>query len=343
MAYNWKLLAPHRPLDADSELYVPRPLGSGKLLAQKLRRTPRPILVAGPAGVGKSTELARTKVELGADHPCVHLRVDRTDDPRKLTGKGLLRRIAVEMCAAAEGGTPPLRGDVESDPTFDDVTLKLLRSVRKKMGEYPILLLDGMEKVPVESLLPLTEMLQREFPETPKALVVPLAIVYGSRLEEFFGGDAIVHAVSPLEISGEEGKSGRVFLAKVLQRRLGLQRVPAGLTATHQRAAVWSGGVVRTYLQLMVDAAGYAELEGLKLPQILHLNQAVADQRDSLRRLLIAGDTSRIAEADGTDGRELPLATRIRLLSHGLLLEYEDEPVPTVRPHPLIEELISHA
>ena len=43
----------------------------------------------------------------------------------------------------------------------------------------------------------------------------------------------------------------------------------------------------------------------------------------------------------GTDGLDVPPDRKVRLLSHNLLLEYEDGPARVVRPHPLLRPLLA--
>ena len=56
---DWRLLAPHRPLEPGDGVYVVRPAGGGDAIASWVAGGGSTVLVGGPTGVGKSTELAR--------------------------------------------------------------------------------------------------------------------------------------------------------------------------------------------------------------------------------------------------------------------------------------------
>ena len=101
-------------------------------------------------------------------------------------------------------------------------------------------------------------------------------------------------------------------------------------------AARWSGGIPRTFLQLLADAGTYARLRrDASWPEPTDLADAVADQEDSVRRVLLPGDTQAILAAEGTDGRELDLGRKVRLMAHGVLLERLRNRRPTLEVHPL--------
>jgi hypothetical protein len=87
-------------------------------------------------------------------------------------------------------------------------------------------------------------------------------------------------------------------------------------------ALLTSGGLPRTFLQLVADAGTYARAKrDAAWPDDSDLQDAVADQEGSFRRALLPGDTQAILAAAGTDGRELELERKVRLLAQGILLE----------------------
>ena len=65
------------------------------------------------------------------------------------------------------------------------------------------------------------------------------------------------------------------------------------------------------------------------------MNDACADQIDSFRRLLLPGDVDAIRSAAGTNGSELELDRKIRLMAHGILLERLRNGIRTLDVHPL--------
>jgi hypothetical protein len=54
----------------------------------------------------------------------------------------------------------------------------------------------------------------------------------------------------------------------------------------------------------------------------------------------VAGDIDQLRAADGTTGVEIPEERRLRLLMHGLLLEYRVQQGVVVHPAPLLDSLL---
>jgi hypothetical protein len=103
------------------------------------------------------------------------------------------------------------------------------------------------------------------------------------------------------------------------------------------RACKASGGIPRVFLQLSADAGTYARVKrGATWPDDSDLSDAIVDQQDSFRRALLPGDTQAIMAVDGTDGRELDLERRVRLLAQGILLERIRDGRVSVEIHPLV-------
>jgi hypothetical protein len=107
------------------------------------------------------------------------------------------------------------------------------------------------------------------------------------------------------------------------------------------RAAEASGGIPRTFLQLVMDAATYARLSNREMPSMDDLRDAMNDHAESLRRLLNKGDVAALREADGTDGLEVDPERRLRFLTHGLLLEYKIGDRIVVYPAPLLAGILA--
>jgi hypothetical protein len=104
-----------------------------------------------------------------------------------------------------------------------------------------------------------------------------------------------------------------------------------------------SGGIPRIFLQLMADAGTYARAKRSEAwPDRSDLAEAIADQEQSFRRALLRGDTKAISEAIGTDGRELDLERRVRLLAQGILLERARDGRAYLEAHPLVVPAIQN-
>ena len=93
---DWSQLAPHRPL-GPGESYVERPDGASGRIAKWLQAGRLPLLVAGPVGVGNSTELARAVTHLlGARVVCL-VPLDRFEDMRRITADQVLLRVTRQL------------------------------------------------------------------------------------------------------------------------------------------------------------------------------------------------------------------------------------------------------
>lgn len=111
-----------------------------------------------------------------------------------------------------------------------------------------------------------------------------------------------------------------------------------------KRLTVWSSGLPRDFLQLAADAATYARLRrGADWPDQADLLSARMDFIESFRRALQPGDEEALRKVDGTDGRELELERKLRMLAQGLLLEVASPagvPFKVMRPHNLVRPLL---
>jgi len=99
-----------------------------------------------------------------------------------------------------------------------------------------------------------------------------------------------------------------------------------------------SGGIPRVFLQILADAGCYAQMKRSE-PWLCaeDLEDACADQVDSFRRLLMPGDVFAIRQVIGTNGCELSVDRRIRLMAHGVLLERRRNGSPVLAVHPLAQ------
>ena len=222
------------------------------------------------------------------------------------------------------------------------------------------LVLDGLEKVPERALATdLFDALALLPESTEIVTVVPWSVAFGPQ-----AGQALVRqgerfvAVRAPEVAAKPGEAGRAFLRHMLARRLGLpagafDRPSPGPITTHlvasvppdmaevvERAAELSGGVPRTFLQMVADAGTYAKLRGSAWPVAADLVDAVSDQQDSLRRILLPGDRAILKEFDGEDGAEMDPEVKVRMLAHALLLEREVGGAVVLRMHPLLAPIV---
>lgn len=363
MVPDWKALLPHRPLDPSSDQYVPPPSGGAERIAEWILADRTTVLVAGPVGIGKSTELARAAHLMQLDRVACLIRLDRFENMRRATADQLLLRIAGiladetlgqpfiqlsrPLVAALEQAgvlthdkadkTRPTPSFVGRGLTLLNLTLAEVASIRNQRFA---LILDGLEKMPDgPTTLEFFESLGM-LPDTVDIVaVLPWSLAFG------IGSHAAIRGDEHLLVLRTEDASpphyfAREFLAGILARRLQVPSPPE-FNEIFLQAAAHSGGVPRTFLQLVADAGTYARIRRKAAwPNQTDLADAIAEQRESFRRLLRPGDTSAIQAAVLTDGRELELERRIRLLTHGVLLEQRRGSVTRLVIHPLLDDLI---
>ncbi|MCY1073088.1 hypothetical protein [Archangium lansingense] len=358
---DWKALAPHKPLGGDDPLHVPRPMGDGRRLASMMRAGLGPFAVAGPVGSGKSTEIATAAEELrlGAEFFALDLSLDQVLNMRQITGADLLwvlggsifevtrtklqlqLEIPDEARSRMTGKAPSHQGHLEPGP-YRDAFLAVIREFKKKSPASQVaILVDGLEKCPEEQARSAVRTFLSLKDEVELAFVVPPSLVIGPANAELLSELRVfpIRPVPVIEQQGSHWKEGRQFLADIFRRRMGKEDTNVdALKPLLETAAISSGGLPRTFLQLMRDAGGYATVANRELPTREDLDNAMRDQTDSLRRLLRDGDMKVMRVADGSDGLEIPIERRVRLLSHGILLENEVDDRVIVKMHPLLAQ-----
>jgi hypothetical protein len=198
---------------------------------------------------------------------------------------------------------------------------------------------DGLEKLlPGPGAREIFDALS-QLPESVDLIVViPWHAAFGGGTEPILRGGERLHRVAVLDTEGAAAAATADFFGRVLARRLrGVDALPEPLAPLLGRAVRASGGLPRVFLQLMADAGTYARAKrGAAWPDDSDLSEAIIDQQDSFRRALLPGDTQAILAVDGTDGRELDLERRVRLLAQGILLERVREGRVSLVIHPLV-------
>lgn len=360
MVPDWKALLPHRPLDPDSDQYVTPPTGGAERIAEWILADRTTVLVAGPVGIGKSTELARAAHLMQAERTACLIRLDRFENMRRATADQLLLRTAGEVVhqtsvlpftqlsaplvgALKQAGVLKIDVGGSFTPFKGNATTILgltLSEVARTRDQRIVLLIDGLEKVPDgPTMLEFFEALGMLSEEVDIVAVLPWSLAFG------FGTQAVIRADEHIVVLrapavANQDDAGRGFLRELLARRL-LLATPPEFDELDGLAAYSCGGVPRTFLQLIADAGTYARIRRkAPWPDIVDLRDAITEQRDSFRRLIRPGDSAAILRAVSTDGRELELERRIRLLTHGVLLERSSGGVTRLELHPLLEGLL---
>jgi hypothetical protein len=92
---------PHRPLGPGDAAYVVRPSNGGDTIANWIAAGGTTVLVGGPTGVGKSTELARAAQLLSATRATCLVQVDRMTNVHRLSADALMGLIAQRLVVTA--------------------------------------------------------------------------------------------------------------------------------------------------------------------------------------------------------------------------------------------------
>ncbi|MCK6513814.1 hypothetical protein L6R46_01985 [Myxococcota bacterium] len=378
MTPDWSLLAPHRPVDSGGDQYVPPPSNIGEAMARWALASGAPVLVGGPTGVGKSTELAQAAAQLQSDRAVCLIQLDRLENMRRLEPERMLSRVAQLVgqprggagqgvsvsdvakgvaalgsaltIASAVGAAAHVLASLDTQLPPADAALSSVRALARLTGRRVALLIDGLEKVPdgaqaralFDVLRPLAE-------EADLIAVAPWSLAFGAEANEPLvrQGERFFFVRAP-EVEPVETAPGLPFLLHLLERRLQIgdmrRQTPAGFGPIFRDAAVASGGLPRVFLQLIADCATYARLHrDADWPELSDLEDAMADQRDGMRRGLLPKDLKLIQWVDGTPGLDLAIDAKVRLLAHGLLLERVTPAGVVLRPHPLLRPLLREA
>ena len=340
MALNWQNLEPHRPVAPGDPLYVERPTSASAGLLARLQQGARVVLVAGPAGIGKSTELGHVADQMReTTWPCL-VQFDRVGNMRTFTEDlavlTLLRQVTSD--AKLDLGLTIL----STGGKHWDKLLSRVRQIASTTGREVLFLLDGLEKAPLEVARPLFDLLGELSEAARLVVVVPWFATYGPMSQAVIHESEKVAHLRPVTVPGGPADSGLRFFRLLLAKRLALsESVGADAIEILDSAAKLSGGVPRTFLQLLADAGSRARYaRDADWPDADDLREAAEDMVDSFRRLLQQGDTEALWRAEGTSGTEMDLPRKLRLLNHGILLEYEEDREVKMRMHPLVLPLV---
>lgn len=351
---RWSALDPYRETLADGvDHYVEPPHHAGTRLARRLSLPGQRVALWGPVGSGKSTELRAAARRLVPDALAAFVALDDALDLRHVPpdwevfaeiGRAVLDaagsiglqpspplRERLELAGLLRGPWRPSLGSAE-------VVVELLRELQRR--KPVVILIDGLEKPSPEVAREVLRVVTPATREANLAVVLSPMLVTGPAAYEVltdlgFRETALRAAVVDPSF-GEAAEEGRAFLNEIASRRLGT--IDPALAPLFDRAAVLSGGIPRTFLQLLRDAHTAAALAGRDQLVDEDLDEAYDDHRSSMRRLLQDGDIGALLSAKGTTGVEMPVDRRTRLLAHGLLLEYDlpGKRDPVVVPHPLL-------
>jgi len=353
----WIRLDPLRPLDleVDGALYVDPPHGIAKRLTRFLEHPGEHVVLWGAVGSGKSTELRVAARLLStatlAALMALDLELDLSSEPQAWEIQASLCRALVRAAERQEVPISQPLGDrlakaglIERPRTqvSTQASRELTGDLMSELCSHrPVtLLVDGLEKATPARAMSITRSLVETARGTSLAVVLSPALLTGPDAYEVLQNlNLRSMALRPAVVDprhGAQAEEGQAWLREMARRRLGPHALPESILGEAARS---SGGVPRTFLQLLRDAYTSAEFADRDTPEGSDLLQARREHRASLRRLLAPGDLDCLKSALGTSGVEIPVEARVRLLAQGLLLEYEVAGAsdPIVEPHPLLD------
>jgi hypothetical protein len=371
----WENLAPHRPLNGEDPRYVNRTLVEDHL-GKSLEKSHSPFLIAGAAGVGKSTEVARAASWLSRRPKidAVLVRIDRQYDMRMVGEAQLLEAIWQEVVRLEQkilrgpvwvpilsksNSAVPMQPEVSggSSATLDALR-DAVRSFANTTQHRLVVIVDGLEKCTeklagqlVRALLELRELFT-------VAVVVPPSLVVGPGNQDLVQlYDARIYAIRAVYLGafanqggwrvepGSLADPGQRFFFDLAERRLGpLTETPPEFQEQIRWMAYYSGGVPRVFLRLLELAHSSAQVADREWPQVSDFNDAVLEEQRSLELALRDGDLSQLSALKRNDKLdiEIPIERRLRFLGHGVILEYETAAEPRiVKVTPLLFQLLA--
>jgi len=358
-------LQPHVPLPPGSDEFVVRPDSPGAEIVKWIRAQRSPLLVAGPTGVGKSTELAYAAEALKPFRTSCLIQLDRSLNMRRTTVDEMLQLVARQVASTAvEELGLPLTSELhnaakaEKSSCWSPATLAemVINEVNRLSQRKPVtLLIDGLEKVHDAAMADLFfDALTSLGKIAEIVVVIPWHAAFGPKSETIIAEQERLVQIRPVAVVGPDAQAGRRFLWNILSARLGFEQGEAPSISNPlgdempnliHAALDASCGIPRVFLQLIADAATYARLRGAaEFPLVrADLDSAIADQVDSFRRLFLPGDAGACLKAVGTDGREMDLNKKVRLMAHGILIERIKESRPLLELHLLAQRVLEES
>ena len=297
---DWKSLKPHVPLSPGDAQYVERTGSAGDEIAHWILADRSTVLVGGPAGVGKSTELARAAELLQPRRVACLVQLDRFENMRRLTPDRMRLRIMqkvgylaqvvlhLPLSGSLQNALSKVTDELQGIPVTHEATPTVLLNVTlseitrlSRQGRIT-LLIDGLEKVPQgPESLDLFEALASVRDEVELVAIIPWHAAFGPQAETVIRSGERFIPVRALDVEGATGGAEYAFLRRVLAQRLqwnadeldpnavlgtgGASLDEARAWAAGRRVLVddairWSAGLPRVFLQLLADAGSYAKL-----------------------------------------------------------------------------------
>lgn len=233
-------LDPAKPLKGEdlASYYVVRPLDPISLLAEELqiRNSPLHVLMVGQRGIGKSTELARLSQTLADKRPCYLIDLDF--GLAVFSVGGVLAYIVHSVVGFHEkelstGWFSSIKSTIlaslaESAAPEEEKVAKNLSALHslfeqipgEMSGGRPVILLDGTERLPSESLVELLGAVRRT--HCSVVMVAPPRIALGGTYSTIIGEwDRVIHlpAISVQTPAHSVDSHGASILRSIIEKR----------------------------------------------------------------------------------------------------------------------------
>lgn len=274
---DWKALKPHVPLGPSDAQYVERSGSLGSEIAEWILADRSPLLVGGPAGVGKSTELARAAELLQPDRVACLIQLDRFENMRRLAPDRMRLRIVQKvgylaqqvlnlslsksLKTALDRVDADLQGEAVPHDTSAGALLgaTLVEIARLSRQGRVVLLIDGLEKAPEGTASEdLFEALASIRDDVELVVVIPWHAAFGPQADTVIRAGERFLSVRAAEVEGEEGEDGREFLRTLLVRRLNLPNEsldPKAIVRTVRETDATDARKERAGVRALVDDA----------------------------------------------------------------------------------------
>lgn len=305
--------------------YLPHPGGYAKEI-MGWASLGNDVLLAGPAGIGKSMLLEHVAEQLKDKFITCLVQLSRKENMRRVTPLIMLQHVADVLVQEPEAAAAVAQANLLLPP--DKLITQIVQALA---GRRVIVVIDGLDMLYNHpDALDFFGALGDLPEEVTFVTAVPWKCVFGPRTEPLIRfGERFV----PLRAVDDD------FLWSILTSRMTdtKKRIPQ---YCFRLAAYSCGGIPRVFLQIIQSALSYARLgRGDHSPvDKTDVDDAIHDLEDSWRRGLLPGDVTQLIQHEGTDGLELDLPTKIRFLSHGMLIETDGEKghPPVLHLHPLL-------
>jgi hypothetical protein len=205
-------------------------------------------------------------------------------------------------------------------------------------------MVDGLEKFDLDDMKQLFLGHSRSLTAPRPAIIYtfPVALRHTDDFRSIQQAFDQVHFLPNFCVNHRDGtpdSTGRDKLAEIVLRRIAPSLMGNGVL---DRAVEYSGGHVKTLLQLMQQATLLAIVDKAEMVEMSHLHQAARRLRDTYMVMLRRDDHDILRQVRHDSDKDLTEAggEKERLLYNGSLLEYRNTRGPWVDVNPIVAQLL---